>query len=153
MVALFIGRFQPFHIGHLSVLENLDADPEVAKIIIGIGSSQYSETDDNPYTQEVRKKMIENVVVGKLTTPFEITAIPDIHDDERWVEHVESVVGNFDVVYTGNDWVRGLFEKKNYETVGVDIEHDISGTKLRELIKNNDETWKEYIPKDNHKLI
>ena len=153
MIALFIGRFQPFHIGHLAVLKKIDGNPDVEKIIIGIGSSQYSETDDNPYTEEVRKKMIVRVVQNELKKQYEIISVPDIHDEENWVAHVESLVGNFDVAYTGNDWVRELFEKKGYKTKPVDIEHDITGTKLRELIKNNDETWKKFVPKYNHELI
>ena len=57
MKALFIGRFQPFHIGHLKVI--LEASKKYKKIIIGIGSSQYCNTIDNPFTYEERKLMID----------------------------------------------------------------------------------------------
>jgi nicotinamide-nucleotide adenylyltransferase len=53
--ALFIGRFQPFHPGHLDAIKQI-SEPE---IIIGIGSSQYSKTTDNPYSFAERKTMIE----------------------------------------------------------------------------------------------
>ena len=42
MKALFIGRFQPFHLGHLLLLQRLSTQYE--EIIIGIGSSQYHDT-------------------------------------------------------------------------------------------------------------
>jgi nicotinamide-nucleotide adenylyltransferase len=37
---LLIGRFQPFHIGHLKAIEQ--ATSENDEVIIGIGSAQYS---------------------------------------------------------------------------------------------------------------
>src|SRR5256885_9498938 len=46
--ALFVGRFQPFHRGHLSMVKRiLESNSE---IIVGIGSAQYSHTGENPFT-------------------------------------------------------------------------------------------------------
>ena len=56
MIGLFVGRFQPFHDAHLQIIQN--ALKEVEKLIIGVGSSQYSETAENPFTYEERKEMI-----------------------------------------------------------------------------------------------
>ncbi|MEM1589096.1 MAG: adenylyltransferase/cytidyltransferase family protein, partial [Candidatus Bathyarchaeia archaeon] len=45
---LFVGRFQPFHKGHLqAVKEILD---EVDELVIVVGSAQYSHRIDNPFT-------------------------------------------------------------------------------------------------------
>jgi len=153
MIALFIGRFQPFHLGHLSVLEDIENNPEAEKIIIGIGSSQYSGTDDNPYTFEIRKKMIEMSIENKITKPCRIIAVPDIHDDERWVGHVKKITGNFDLVYSGNPHTTELFEKAGYKVQTVIFKHNISGTKLRKMIKENNAEWKKFIPQCNLKLI
>jgi len=57
MKALFIGRFQPFHKGHLLFLKSIYTQYD--KIIIGIGSSQYSNSLDNPFSYDERKMMIE----------------------------------------------------------------------------------------------
>jgi len=138
--ALFIGRFQPFHQGHLDAIKQI-SEPE---IIIGIGSSQYSGTDDNPYSFEEREKMI-NSVLSKTDLNYKIIAIPDIHDEKNWVEHVKNIVGDFDIVYTGNDWVKKLFEDKEYKVKTIKHNIDISGTKVREMIKNNDDTWKKFV--------
>ena len=54
MKALFIGRFQPFHNGHLKVVQEILK--EFDEVIIGIGSSKYSGTLDNPFSGEERKK-------------------------------------------------------------------------------------------------
>ena len=49
MRALYIGRFQPFHLGHLHIVKYI---LEVSKeVIIAIGSSG-SHTVHNPFTAE-----------------------------------------------------------------------------------------------------
>ncbi len=128
--ALFVGRFQPFHLGHLDAIKQISED----KIIIGIGSSQYSETDENPYSFEERKDMIVDAL-QKENINYKIIAIPDIHDEINWVEHVKKTVGNFDVVYTGNDWVKKLFKEKNILVKDIKINIPISGTKIRAKLK------------------
>ena len=53
---LIIGRFQPFHNGHMEVLRKIFA--ECDHVIIGIGSAQYSHTDKDPFTAGERYHMI-----------------------------------------------------------------------------------------------
>ena len=146
--ALFIGRFQPFHLGHMDAIQHISEN----EIIIGIGSSQYSDTDENPWTFEERKKMIEEALHDE-NIHYKIIAIPDIHDEKNWVDHVKTIVGSFDVVYTGNDWVGNLFEEKNYLVKKIKIKIEISGTKLRKKIKTNNENWEKFISPNITKLI
>ena len=144
--ALFIGRFQPFHNGHLSVVKSIDND--IDEVIVGVGSSQYSDTQENPYTYEQRAKMIKKVLDKELKMPYQIIAVPDIHDEKNWVKHVEKNVPDFNVVYTGNEWVRGLFDKAGLKTRPVEEEIKISGTELRKMIREGDEKWKKYVPEE-----
>ena len=57
-IALLIGRFQPFHKGHLFLIKK--ALEKADKIIIGIGSSNMSD-ENNPIDFETRKKIIKAV--------------------------------------------------------------------------------------------
>ena len=57
---LFIGRFQPFHKGHLGTLEKIAKVEDVGEIVIGIGSSDQSFTSYNPFTVEEREEMIRS---------------------------------------------------------------------------------------------
>ncbi len=126
MIALFIGRFQPFHSGHLDAIKQISEE----EIIIGIGSSQYSKTEENPYSFEERKKMIKKSLAG-LNINYRIIAIPDIHDAKNWVAHVKKIVGKFDVVYTGNNFVKQLFEEKKYKVKPIKIKIKTSGSEIR----------------------
>ena len=77
-VALFIGRFQPFHKGHLYSLEKC---LEIAEsVIVGVGSSQDSGTENNPWSYDVRKEMLGSALQG---LPVQIVALPDLFDDTR----------------------------------------------------------------------
>lgn len=142
MRSLFIGRFQPLHHGHLDALEQVEGE-----LIIAIGSSQYYGTDKNPFTFSLRKKMLQSQGYD------EIYSVPDIHDEKRWVDHVRSMVPDFDVVYTGNPWVKRLFEEKGFEVRDIKIRKKVSGSEIRSMIREGKEDWKDMIPEEVRNLI
>lgn len=142
MIALFIGRFQPLHLGHLDALKQITEN----NIIIGIGSSQYSGTKENPYDFAKRKKMIESCTKYLTKKNVAVIAIPDIHDESRWVDHVKNLIPNFDTVYTGNDFVARLFKIKNYPVKNIIINQKISGTEIRQMMSDNNPAWKKLVP-------
>ncbi len=154
--ALFIGRFQPFHTGHLSVLRALE-QAGYAEVIIGIGSAQYDHLPDNPFSFAERQEMIATVLrASGFSIPYYIVAIPDIHDDARWVHHVNQLVqqaaGNYDVVFTGNDWVKNLYDKNLLETPRDNVSVQpvekvviIEATSIRAMICSGDVRWKSYV--------
>ena len=132
---LYIGRFQPFHLGHLSAIKQ--ALQVVEKLYIGIGSSQYNHTNENPFTAEERQKMIELALKeAELEARCEIFLIPDIHDEEKWVDHVKKIVSYFEIVFVGNEGiVKNLFEKRDIKVVMLKQELNISASKIRQLMK------------------
>src|SRR5438105_4710821 len=105
-IGLFIGRFQPFHLGHLEDIQQIAETPDIAKVIVGIGSSQEEYTQQNPFTVTEREAMILASV--DLEKPFELLEIPDIHNDQKWVKWVESLCPEIGaentVIYSGNSW-------------------------------------------------
>src|SRR5262249_350884 len=112
---LLIGRFQPFHKGHLYLLK--EAFKHVDKLIIGIGSSNVSN-NNNPFDFKKRKKMSEKgIVKEQLNKVSSIFPIPDDPSDDVWLENVLKKVGEFDI-YIGNDeWTDGIFEKAGYKVL------------------------------------
>ncbi len=57
---LYVGRFQPFHKGHLEAIkEVLD---EIEELVIVIGSAQYSHNIHNPFTAGERLVMIRHAL-------------------------------------------------------------------------------------------
>ncbi|HJN57200.1 MAG: nicotinamide-nucleotide adenylyltransferase [Candidatus Woesearchaeota archaeon] len=146
---LFIGRFQPFHLGHLNDIKN--ALKEVDELVIGVGSSDEKHTKDNPFTVKERIEMMDLVLPNNDIQNYTVFPIPDFHDDKRWVEHIETLVPEFDLVYTGNKWTEKCFKKK-YKVKKVKIIKGISSTIIRhKMIKNQD--WKAIVPKETADYI
>lgn len=145
MKALFIGRFQPFHNGHLRVLQQLSSRYD--DIIIGIGSSQYHDTSDNPFSGMERKKMIAQSLHAAGIQNVQIVLIPDIHDPPRWVDHVCSLVLPFDVVIANNPITKKLFVEKGYVVKGTQYfdRKNNSGKEIRRRIRYN-EQWYGLVP-------
>jgi len=148
MRGLIIGRFQPFHLGHLRLIEF--AAREVDSLIIGTGSSQESHTRQNPFTAEERRMMVENSITGK----FEIFDIPDVNDDRTWVSHVEKIVPKFDSVYTYGELERQLFKEAGYPVRATPFfdRGNYSGTEIRRRILAGEE-WKDLVPEGTLKVM
>ena len=151
MKALFVGRFQPMHLGHLKVIKWILKKYD--KVIIAIGSSQESNTNKNPFTLEERKIMINNTLKneGIEEKKYEIFGIPDVHDDKAWVESILKKA-KFDVVFTKNPWTKRCFKVFNIPVKEHPMFDNISGSKIRKMIKNN-ENWQELVPKEVQKFI
>jgi nicotinamide-nucleotide adenylyltransferase len=135
-VGLIVGRFQPVHWGHVRLIEWIRADGAVP--LVGLGSSQFSHTRENPFTASERRRMIQAADQALGLKVGSVEEVPDIFDDTRWVQHVEGCVGHFDVVYSNNEWTSGLFTAAGYEVRPAPLfERDrLEGAKIRLLIKD-----------------
>jgi len=152
MKALFIGRFQPFHKGHAIVLQRLSTKYD--ELIIGIGSAQYHDSSDNPFSDQERKQMITQTLQKMGIQNYRIVFIPDIHDPPHWVDHVCSLVSDFDIVVTNNPLTRTLFSQKGFVVKGSAYVNRklYSGKEIRRRIIK-DEPWQELVPDEVARLI
>ncbi len=144
--ALFIGRFQPFHKAHLKDIKNILKKCD--DVVIAIGSSQHSDTKDNPFSAEERIEMVEDVLISEDIGNYTIFPIPDIGNDKRWIEELISLVPKFNVVYTGNDWTENCFKKyrkKKFKVIKIKLIPGINSTTIRDKILKG-ENWEELVP-------
>ena len=154
-IALFIGRFQPLHHGHIYILNKILKNYK--KLKIGIGSSQLSKIKSDPFTFEERSNFISSALQKRGINPnrFEIFPIPDIFDANKWVSYVISIVGEFDTIFSNSDWVRQLFQNKGI-TLGEKIEifkKKYNGSNVRKLISKENKNWRSLVPKEVVNLI
>jgi nicotinamide-nucleotide adenylyltransferase len=151
MIALFIGRFQPFHRGHLWAVKRCLKSAD--KVIIAIGSSQTSRTATNPFTAPERREMIDATLKAEHITGYAIFEVPDmpgghypdINGDHDWVTHIQKIIPRFDVVYTGNSLGKELFSDAGYEVVDLPRYKNISGSEIR-LRMQKGLDWKTLVP-------
>jgi len=140
----YIGRFQPYHNGHQSVLEHIAG--KVDEIIIGIGSAQLSHHVDNPFTAGERVLMITRALTS-LGCPYYVIPIEDVQRNALWVAHVRSMAPPFDICYSSNPLVVRLFHEAGFRVQSPAMyEREIlSGTEIRRRILAG-EPWKKLVP-------
>lgn len=148
MRGLFVGRFQPFHNGHLKIVKDLLE--KVDELIIAVGSSQYSHKLDNPFTAGERITMIRGALEFENIPPskYWIIPIPDLNVHMLWVAQVIGYTPKFDIVFTNEPLTRRLFIEAGYEVGSIPYyKREIySATEIRRRILM-DEDWENLVPK------
>lgn len=99
-LAVFIGRFEPFHIGHEAIIQ--EGLAQANKIVVIVGSAGGPRSHRNPFTYDERVSMIKGAFPDDakriITRPLEDT----LYNDEKWVKDVqESVQSAFTEAYGG----------------------------------------------------
>ncbi len=152
MRGLIIGRFQPFHGGHLSVIKKIAGKCDT--IVIGIGSAQYSHTLENPFTAGERYLMISKTLEKEKNLSYYIVPVEDVNRYDVWVSHVESLVPPFDAVYTNNPLTKRLFLEKGYTVKGMPV-YDRKVYSGREIRKKmwRDKDWRKLVPEQVANVI
>ena len=141
---VFIGRCQPFHLGHQSILDRIVQDG--LEPVALLGSANESGTEKNPYDVHPRATMM------RFHNPLlKIGAVSDYESNEDWMEAiilcVEEVTGMFihnstfylhdkpedfyDFTYKGVEYKNASYSKM-YEAEGLNVVHlPISDIKIR----------------------
>jgi len=142
-LAVFCGRFQPFHKGHR---EALDHAYEVAeKVLILIGSSKAASNTKNPFSFEERRAMIGEALTRDEQFKTEFAALRDYfysENDDLWIAEVQEVVSRFTtpnstVVLVGRYkdetgyWLNAFPQWDRSQPPG---RGDISATQVRDLL-------------------
>ena len=152
MDGLLIGRFQPFHLGHLdAVLFGLS---RTENLFIGIGSSNKSNESRNPFSAKERREMIISSIEPSMAERIKIFDIPDVGDHEKWALEIDKIVPKHDVVFTNDEFTQTLFEKREMNVVPVVLKdrEKFSGTNIRELIADN-KNWQDLVPRGTRKVL
>ncbi|MCK5628766.1 nicotinamide-nucleotide adenylyltransferase [Candidatus Bathyarchaeota archaeon] len=154
MRGLYIGRFQPFHLGHLDAIK--DVLKEVEELVIVIGSAQYSHNALNPFTAGERLIMVRQALrEAKIdTSQVWIVPVPDVHLHMLWVSALEGYTPPFDVVYSNEPLTRRLFIEAGYKVESIPLfkRKLYSSTLIRERMLK-DESWKTLVPRSVADLV
>ena len=145
MNGLLIGRFQPFHLGHLAALRF--ALSKVDKLWIGLGSSNKPLQKNNPFSADERKEMILSSIDESMKQRIQIYFIPDLENHMKWIELIDTLVPKFDTVFTNDELTRHLYSKRDVQVLPIPfVKRDIlSGTNIRDMIIS-DQTWEDLVP-------
>ena len=144
---LLIGRFQPFHLGHMQCVQHvLNKLPEV---IIAIGSAQFSHTLHNPFTAGERITMIRLALDEAKTGADSYFLIPvrDLRIHDLWVPHLVSQTPRFEVVFSNEPITSRLFKEAGFRVEPIPFynRETYSSTEIRERVVQG-KSWEELVP-------
>jgi len=149
-----MGRFQPFHLGHLGLAKQiLD---ECDEVIIAVTSSQFNYLEKDPFTAGERIEMIHNSLKDAsldLNRCF-VVSLENQFNIATWASYLKSTLPHFDRVYSGNDYVSMLLSDSGIETVMPTFldRPQYNSTKIRLMI-NSDENWNDLVPNAVYELL
>ena len=146
---IMTGRFQPFHNGHLALAKQILS--ECDGLIIVIGSAQFNFIDKDPFTAGERVLMIHEALKETDANLSRCYVIPVANDENnaRWIAYLRSMVPPFDVLYSGNDFVKHLVQSQD-DRVAVRSpkftkKEEYNGSNIRRLMLSGKQ-WKQLVP-------
>lgn len=146
--ALYVGRFQPFHLGHLEAVKYILNN--ASEIVIVVGSAQESHTLENPFTAGERIYMIKLALSEAGIDPnrYYIVPVADLDVHSLWVSHVCSYVPKFDIVYSNEPLTRRLFIESGFKVEPIPFfrREVCSATEIRRRMLSG-LNWEELLPK------
>ena len=153
---LMIGRFQPFHNGHLSLAKQILS--ECDELIVAIGSAQFNFIDKDPFTAGERVTMIYRSLkeAGIPLTKCYTIPIENYEDNSAWYEYLKMMLPEFHVVYSGNDFVKLLMSRQAPEIkikkTKFVKKREYNGTHIRSLMARG-KNWKKLVPPETARVI
>lgn len=144
---IYIGRFQPFHKGHLSVVERALQEHKPDNFVFLVGSTNRTGTVKNPFSfNEVVDQIMRSIQHTPMGTIFDYHKLADYtYDDATWLSQVQQAITsysppNHNVAIIGHKKDESSYYLDKFNNVDV-IEYDdvtgISGTDIREALYTN----------------
>jgi bifunctional NMN adenylyltransferase/nudix hydrolase len=178
--AVFIGRFEPFHLGHLHVIENALTIAE--RLIIVIGSHNKPIDWKNPWTSSERMQMIKASLTPEQLALVRFQMVEDrLYQNKEWQASVYEAVDAILLEYSpyrlkavdeahtakiclvgfdkdSTSWyLRAFPEWKLEETKAFNFEQDdegLSATLIRDMLYANRFGYaKTFLPEDSYNFI
>jgi len=98
-LAVFIGRMQPLHNGHV---RNIKKALEIADHVLVIaGSANQPRTPKNPFTADERAEMVYTIF-GEDNDRVHVAGVEDYYPDALWLKNVQTVVHKH-IIHNGVD--------------------------------------------------
>ncbi len=142
---IIIGRFQPIHAGHQSIINEIMHDGLIPVVLIG---SSVVTSVNNPLTYVERSSLIHQIYGGNIVT----LPLPDMLGDELWVKELMDVLlssgikGSDCSIYywhkTGDFDIQSLLHQFEFRLPKYpDIYRGVSATKIR----NDPDKYKKFL--------
>ena len=144
---MLIGRFQPFHLGHMQCVRY--ALTKLPELIIAIGSAQFSHTLHNPFTAGERITMIRLALdeAGMDADKYFLIPVRDLRIHDLWVPHLVSQTPRYEVVFSNEPLTSRLFKEAGFRVEPIPFydRETYSSTEIRERVVRG-KAWEDLVP-------
>lgn len=152
---LFVGRFQPFHKGHLATVKFVLT--KVDQLVIVVGSAQKSNEPRNPFTAGERIMMIKGALDADKQVDAKkvmIIPVPDVDIHSLWTRQVDMLVPKYDIVYANDPFTLMLFNQSGVKTVEPPLvdRSEMQATEIRKKMAMG-ENWENFVPVAVERII
>jgi bifunctional NMN adenylyltransferase/nudix hydrolase len=136
-LAVVIGRFQPFHLGHLALLEHALAVAPRALLIVG--SARGPRQAKNPFSADERIGSIRESLSAEQRERVSFATVRDYYDEPRWAGAVKAAVARLSagpvalVGFHKDDSSSYLSIFPEWRELALPRQAPIDGTALRQL--------------------
>lgn len=151
--SLFVGRFQPLHLGHVAAIEY--ALKRSDRLVIAVGSSEKSYELRNPFTAGERVEMLYLVLNSKKMTDRVITiTVPDVENHLLWVPLVKSLSPSFERVFSNDPLTIMLFRNEGYNVEEVPLyrREELMATEVRRRMAEGG-NWSVLVPQEVYQYL
>ncbi|WP_346798183.1 bifunctional nicotinamide-nucleotide adenylyltransferase/Nudix hydroxylase [Halomonas sp. Bachu 37] len=153
---VFIGRFQPPHLGHLAIIR--EALKQARQVIVLVGSAWQARSLRNPWRFEERQDMLRTGFDEEENTRLEIAPLLDaLYNNDVWVRDVQRKVrdiaspsharlpriGLIGASRGQSSYYLSLFPQ--WESVSVPVVEGISASGIRERLFRSQESSGDYL--------
>jgi nicotinamide-nucleotide adenylyltransferase len=152
---VIIGRFQPFHRGHLDLVKS--AVKECEEMVIVVGSAQFNYTVKNPFTAGERLWMIHESLKESREDMNRFYLVPFVNDENnfRWFRTLKSVTPPFNTIYSGNEFIKALLHNEEIsvrQPLFLNKE-GYNGSNIRKLILQDNKEWRNLVSRSVARII
>lgn len=151
MRALVVGRFQPFHTGHLRLVEQ--AASAYGEVVVAVASAQSNHLPRDPFTAGERIEMIRRALADEgpddALARCIVLPVSDRPDNAAWPAHLRSALPPFGAAITGNPYVAMLLSGAGIAVARprmVERERYV-GSAIREMMARGDGAWESLVPR------
>lgn len=143
--AVILGRFQPLHRGHETLLDYAARQYDRSFVLV----ADYGERrESDPLLYDERRRIVEALYPDATVLPGD-----DTGDMDSTIESIERSVPETFTALTGSEWTRELFETNDYpvELFAKD-EYEFHATDIRERIRR-EEPWRRFVSADAYEHL
>ena len=86
---------------------------------MGLGSSNKPIEKNNPFSAEERKQMILSSIDDSMKNKITIYFIPDVDNHVKWIEKIDTIVPNFDIIFSNDPLTDHLYSKRTVQVISI----------------------------------